>query len=154
MDSTCKNKMTLGTIAAHFILYGTWIILGSFAFYKERNEAKHAYMQGEPKETNSVQTLLRKIQISAGFEINTIKWRRGILAAVPAVLLVFLIVLLRFPTPREFILSFLIIFSLFYILLKLHQRINVESSFNNIKKGLMLVREKIENPIKLSDLKI
>jgi hypothetical protein len=146
--------MSLGKIAAYFTLYGTWIILGGFAFYKEKNEAKHAYMQGEPKESNSVLTLLRKIQISSGFEINTIKWRRALLAAVPAVLLVFLLVLLRFPTPRECILSFLIVFSLFYILLKLHQKINVEASFNNIKKGISLIREKTENPIQLSDLKI
>ena len=145
--------MTAPRLMAYFILYGTWIVLGGFAFYKERNEAKHAYIQGEPKEKNGIQTLLRKLQISAGFEINTIKWRRAILAAVPTVLLIFLIALLRFPTPREFILSFLIVFSLFYILLKLHQRFNVEACFNNMKKGLELLRGKINKPVELSDLR-
>ena len=145
--------MGIGKFIAYFIIYSAIVLLGGFAFWKEKNEAKDAFTKGKPIEGNSLDTLLRKIQISSGFEINTIKWRRALMAAIPAVLLVFLIVFKRLPEPREFVLSFIIVFSLIYVLLKLHEKLNVQVSYNNIKEAVNLIREKINNPIKLSDIR-
>ena len=94
------------------------LIFVVFAVFKESTERRDAYIFGKPKKTDRTSVLMRKIRYAAGYEQNTVKWRRIYLLTIFQILLVFGIVYKRTPTRQEFILIGALLFGSSYSMYK------------------------------------
>ena len=89
-----------------------WCIYAIFKEYKEHDDSfSHAVY----RERDSIHSSLRKIVKCVDCDTTTIKWRRTLVAATVTTILVFTFVHTRIPSPKEFLLYILLIFTVFYI---------------------------------------
>ena len=87
-----------------------WIV---FAIYYEIKEQRHSYKDAENDKNDNILKSLRKIRYCYTYDMRSIKWRRSLISAVIAMILLFTIVWNRKPTPSEFILHLLILTCVF-----------------------------------------
>jgi len=122
-----------------------FFIIISFAIYKEYIEVDDAYKNGIPSQNNSIPTLLKKIVICAGYEQNLIIWRKVAIITVIEVIVLHLVVYDRFPSPKESLLSFIVLFSLTYAVFMYQNKLaTVPVSYvkENIKRVKKRMQEK------------
>lgn len=97
------------------ILLAVLIFFSIFALYFENKDRANSYTLGKSSENDSINTSIRKLHICMSYDIKAIKWRRILLATGTSLLLIFSLVHHRLPSPKEFLLYFVIIFMCFEI---------------------------------------
>lgn len=97
------------------IVLAVLIFFVGFAACFEYGEQRNAYLLGEPKEKDSIVRSLSKVETCLTYDLKTIKWRRTLIAAAIAVLLIFGLIHGRVPNGKELLLHFVFIFLAFYI---------------------------------------
>jgi len=125
------------------IVFCSVIIFAIYAIYFEYTESYHAYRFNEPELTDSPISSLRKIKNCINYEINTIKWRRTLLASFISTFMIFLLVLQRFPTTKEMVLYFGIIFLVFYLFRQNYAHLISENAVELGHKNLEHLKTKI-----------
>lgn len=115
------------------------------------NKGKY-YVDGQGNKSDSVSTLLSKIEINADTDENTVKWRRSLLLAFICTLLIFIVVLAKLPTGTELITTLLIIYIIVYFSFSFYQYHYYRYPTFNIHKNVNLLRQKLN--LEYPDLKI
>jgi len=117
------------------------IILFYYAYNKDIKEGADAYIDGNPKNNNNVPTLLQKVLVCCGYDMNTIKWRGALMTTIPIIILIFLTILSRLPSPQEYIISFIIIFSIIYGYKTINMEIHAKKSYEYAEKCVKLLEK-------------
>lgn len=89
-----------------------WFI---FAIFGELKWHDDSFSKAKFRDRDSIHSSLRKIVMCIDCDSKTIKWRRTLIAATIATILIFSLVHVRLPSPKEFLLYILLIFIVFYI---------------------------------------
>ncbi len=79
-----------------------------------RNECASDVYRIDPKEGDTVPDLIQRLWNYTHIDLEKVFWRRSLLYAGVATLVIFFIMEQRVPEPIEFIVSFLILYVLFY----------------------------------------
>ena len=95
-------------ILVAFIVF--WLV---FAIIKEKSDQEHAYAAAKVGENDSLSSALRKVRYCMTYEVRTIKWRRALMSAAIATILLFLLCWQRLPTPQEIITHMLVMTAVF-----------------------------------------
>src|SRR3972149_8590262 len=129
------------TIIMLFLIIFT-IVAVVYAYSKEISESHHAYEKGVPNTKINIYGLLDKILICCGYDFQIVKWRLTLLVTIGIMILLFVFLFSRIPSPREYIISFIIIFSLVYMSRDFITKIHTEQTYNYIKTCINLIKKK------------
>lgn len=86
-----------------------------FAVIKEKSDHHHPYSAAQTLDKDSVMISIRKIRYCMTYELRAVKWRRSLLSAAIATILLFAVCWQRIPTSQEIITHLLLITVVFSI---------------------------------------
>jgi len=93
----------------------------------EKQEAKigngAAYEKGKPEKNDTFHTLLAKIRISSRYDESSVYWRRTIVFSILLTFTILLLVLRRFPTAYEILVSFVVLYLFTFLFLIYYQEV-------------------------------
>lgn len=98
-----------------------FLIVTIYAILCEIKDFSDSYKDGIPSETDSFQSLLRKIKILFQSESSSVKWRQAYISAFICVAL--LIILSETKTESEIMITFFVSFFVFFAVSQLHGKI-------------------------------
>ena len=96
------------------IIISICVIFLIFAVYFEYADGHHSYRFTEKKNTDKLNTSLRKIKTLLKCDTYSIKWRRVLISSILATFLIYLVGYGRLPTSKETVITLFIIFIIFY----------------------------------------
>ena len=103
-----------------------------------------AYVKGKPKENDNIATLLDKIEHSAKYENNSVKWRRALIFSVIMTLIIFGFLHGGLPTGQEFLIVALILYIGIYFMLTYYERKLARPVNKQINQSVTLIKEKLD----------
>ena len=98
-----------------------WIV---YAIRYEYIQQRHSYQDAKNDKNDNILRSLRKIRYCYTYDVRSIKWRRSLISAIIALILIFTIVWNRQPTPSEFILHLLLLTFVFALVWNNYAKIN------------------------------
>lgn len=128
-----EEKLTVGLIVF-------FTLLSILAIVKERSEQKNAYIQGIPQDSDTDSITFRRIVECLTTDEKTIKWRRSLLYSLIITILLYSVVLYRFPRPRELVLTILIVYLVYYFGWRQHVSATLVKAGNIGKENLKRLR--------------
>ena len=103
-----------------------------------------AYVNGKPKETDNIVTLLNKIEHSGKYENNSVKWRRALIFAVIMTLIIFGFLHGGLPTGQEFLIVTLILYIGIYFIFLYYERKLAHPANKQIHQAVTLIKDKLD----------
>lgn len=98
------------------ILYAVLIFFLVFAIRAELADYADPYVYSAPQDTDTLAQTLRKIGNCLTYERKTVRWRRSLMISIISIILLFLFIYTRFPTPKECLLHVAIVFVVSYFI--------------------------------------
>lgn len=102
------------------------------------------YIKNKGDENDSVSELLTKISNGASYDFKTVKWRRSIILAIVASILISLVVLQTIPSGHTFFMMVVLIFLVFYGSFSYYKFHYDKFPVHNIKQNVEMIRKKLE----------
>ena len=101
-----------------------------------------AYADGRPESNDSIETLLKKIRITARYEVNSISWRRCFIAAVISAFLVLYIAKKKLPTGLQMGFALIVIYLIFYLMTGFFQKTTTQPALSQLDDILHLLNKR------------
>ena len=128
-----------------------WLVIFSCFLYTaiihEKNDQKNAYSYCSPNKKDKINKILNKIKQSLFYEYKTIKWRRIYISTICSIFFVYLFVFERYPSVREIIMMFLIIYTIFYTSVSHYMKTTVKDVTQTGLTNLAILTRLIKNSI-------
>ena len=144
------------------LLYVAILLFVIYTLYKERvdlgcptdpigtacnNRDIRVVKDTEPKATDTLATLYKKIDDAANFSSRWVTWRLSIIVSVVCVFLIYYISFQRIPTEVELLIGILVISSVVYFTINYYIYHYVDMVRDNIENGIDMVRNKCGNKV-------
>lgn len=97
-------------MASKYILPIVVVLLFSYAIYFQMKDGSDSYSFSAPNESDTYAQLHTKMLTLLNYEKNSVKWRLCFTRSVVITLTVYGTVFSRWPTPREFVLTSMLIY--------------------------------------------
>ena len=102
------------------------------------------YIKNKGDKGDSVSELLTKISSGANYDAKSVKWRRSIILAFIASILICLVVLRKLPSGFEFFTMMILIFLVIYGSFSYYKFHYDKFPIHNIRQNVEMIREKLE----------
>lgn len=137
------------------VLYVALIVMFVLAIYAEYKDDRcsnlgdkrcgrgmgTSYVEGKLHKGDSFDTILKKIRITARYEVNSIMWRRCFIAAAIAAFIVTYLCKNKLPSGFTLVTAFLIIYISFYLTITTLQKVVTEPALKQMDSLLDALKD-------------
>lgn len=102
-----------------------------------------AYAAGRPHHDDSTETLLKKVRITARYEVNSINWRRCFIAAVVSAFLVLYIAKKKLPSGLQIGVAVIVIYLVFYLTMIGFEKTVTQPALSQLDEILHLLKKRV-----------
>jgi hypothetical protein len=139
------------------LLYAAILLFVIYTLYKERtdlgcpadpigtacnNRSIRVVKDTEPKSTDTLPILYKKIDEAANFSSRWVTWRLSIIVSVVCIFLLYYISFERIPTEVELLVGVLVVSSIVYFTINYYIYHYIDMVRDNIENGIDMVRNK------------